>query len=97
MAGQIAKIVPADASRVITTVETNTPLAAQMPHIDSLNQKLDANTKIFTAGSCFADNTAQSLVQHGLSVGPHYNNERFRNSLGTKKLDVLHTSRKQST
>ena len=86
MTDQIARIIPADASREITTFEANTPLTIKMPHINNLNKKLDANTKIFTAGSCFADNIAQSLFHYGLrAVGPHYNNESFRNSLGTKK------------
>ena len=85
MKDRVARIIPADASSKITIFENQAPLTLQMPFIKNLSRKFNTKSKIFTAGSCFADNIAQSLAQKGLTVGPHYNNKKFREVLGPKK------------
>lgn len=85
MKDQIARILPADLASQIIIFEKQAPLTLRMPFIKNLNEKFTAKTKIFTAGSCFADNIAQSLSQKGLMVGPYYNNKKFRESLGPNK------------
>lgn len=81
----IAKIVTPQDSDKINKFESEFPLTIRMPNITKNNSKFGSGTRIFTAGSCFADNIAQSLVQKNYNVGPYYNNKQFRDYLGPAK------------